>query len=59
MAVGDMADVIHPHLLMRGGVVIVIWQTQGPSKGSDVAIVGNSDMAWLVGIRVGNEHTLT
>ena len=58
LAVGDMADVVHPHPLMRGGVVVMMWQTQGPSKGSDMVMVGDGDMAWLVGISLGNEHAL-
>ena len=59
LAVGDMADVIHPHPLTRGGAVIVMWQTQGPLKGSDMAMVGDGDVAWLVGISISDEHTLT
>ena len=62
-----MADVVRPHPLMRGGVVVAMWQMWGPLKGSDMAMVGdsdvvtvgNGDVAWLVGISTGDEHALT
>ena len=59
LAVGDVPDVAHPHPSMREGAVVVVWWMQGPSKAGDVAMVRNGDMAWLVGIGVGNGHALT
>ena len=58
LAVGDMPDVVRPHPLMRGGAVVVVCQTWGPSKGGDVATVRDGDVAWLVGVGVGDEHAL-
>ena len=47
---GDVADVVCPHPSMRGGVVVAMWWTRGPSKGGDVA--------WLVIVGIGDEHAL-
>ena len=58
LAVGDVPDVVRPHPLMRGGAVVAVCRTQGPSKGGDVAMVCDGDVAWLVGIGVGDEHAL-
>ena len=59
LVVGDVADVVHPHPLMRGGAVVTMWQTWGLSKGSDMAMVGDGDVAWLVGVSLSDEHALT
>jgi len=48
--VGDVADVVRPHPLMRGGAVVAMWWTWGLSKGGDVA--------WLTIVGIGNEHAL-
>ena len=56
---GDIADVVCPHPSMRRGVVVVMWQMWGSLKGGDMVMVGDSDMAWLVGISLGDEHALT
>ena len=58
LAVGDVADVICLHPSMRGGAVVMMWQMQGPSKGGDMATVGDSNVVWLVGISLGDEHAL-
>jgi len=49
--VGDVADVIRPYPLTRGGAVVAMWRVWGPSKGGDVA--------WLVIVGIGDEHALT
>ena len=41
----DVADVVHPHPSMRGGAVVVTWQTRGVSMGGDMAVVGVGDVA--------------
>ena len=58
LAVGDVPDVVRPHPLMRGGAVVAVCWMWGPSKGGDVATVHDSDMAWFVGVSVGDEHAL-
>jgi hypothetical protein len=58
VVVGDMLDVARPHPSMRGGAVVAVWWTWGPSTGGDVATVRDSDVAWLVGVGVGGEHAL-
>ena len=58
LAVGDVPDVICPHPSMRGGAVVAVCRMQGPSKGGDMATVRDGDMAWLVGVGVGDEHAL-
>ena len=58
LAVGDVPDVICPHPSMRGGAVVAVCRMQGPSKGGDMATVCDGDMAWLVGVGVGDEHAL-
>ena len=58
LAVGDVPDVVRPHPLMRGGAVVAVCRMWGPSKGGDVATVHNGDMAWFVGVSVGDEHAL-
>jgi hypothetical protein len=50
LEMGDVADVVRPHPSTRGGAVLVMWRTRGPSKGGDVA--------GLVGFGVGDEHDL-
>ena len=59
LAVGDMPEVIRPHPSMRGGAVVAVCWTWGPSKGGDVAMVCDGDVVWLVGISVSDEHALT
>ena len=58
LAVGDMLDVVRPHPSMRGGAVVAVCWTRGPSKGGDVAMVHDGDVAWLVGVGIGDEHAL-
>ena len=41
----DVADVVRPHPSVRGGAVVVTWQTRGASMGGDVAVVGVGDVA--------------
>ena len=50
LAVGDVPDVVRPHPSTRGGAVVAVWWTRGPSKAGDVA--------WLVGVGVSNGHAL-
>jgi hypothetical protein len=45
LGVGDVPDVARPHPSTRGGAVVVMWQTQGPSRGGDVAMAGGGDVA--------------
>ena len=49
---------VRPHPSMRGGAVVAVCQTWGPSKGGDMATVRDGDVAWLVGVGVGDEHAL-
>jgi hypothetical protein len=58
LAVGDVLDVARPHPSTRGGAVAAVWWTRGPSKAGDVATVRDGDVAWLVGVGVGNGHAL-
>ena len=58
LVVGDVPDVIRPHPSMRGGAVVVVCRTRGLSKGGDVAMVRDGDVAWLVGVSVNDEHAL-
>ena len=58
LAVGDMPDVVRPHPSMRGGAVVAVCRTRGPLKGGDMVMVRDGDMAWLVGVGVGDEHAL-
>ena len=58
LAVGDVPDVVCPHPSMRGGAVVVVCRTWGLSKGGDVVTVHDGDVAWLVGIGIGDEHAL-
>ena len=53
MAVGDMADVIHPHPLTREGVVVAMWQIWGPSKGGDIVMVMSMPLLSPCGICEG------
>jgi len=43
---------------MRGGAVVAVWWTRGPSTGGDVAAVRDGDVAWSVGVGVGAGHAL-
>ena len=58
LAVGDVLDVVRPHPSMRGGAVVAVWWTRGPSKAGDVVMVHDGDVAWLVGVSVSNGHAL-
>ena len=58
LAVGDVPDVVRPHPSTRGGAVVAVWWTRGPSKAGDVATVRDGDVAWLVGVGVSNGHAL-
>jgi len=52
LEVSDVADVVRPHPSTKGR------RTWGPSKGGDVATVGDGDVAWLAGVGVGDEHAI-
>ena len=58
LAVGDVPDDVRPHPSMRGGAVVAVCRMRGLSKGGDVATVRDGDVAWLVGVGVGDEHAL-
>jgi hypothetical protein len=58
LAVDNVLDVTCPHPSMRGGAVVVVWWTRGPLKEGDMATVCDGDVAWLVGVSVGDEYAL-
>ena len=58
LAVGDVLDIVCLHPSTKGGAVVVVWWTRGPSKVGDVVMVRDGDVVWLVGVGVGNGHAL-